>query len=196
MLENYREFMKGFSSILDKLESNNNEVIITGDFNIDLLKINDKPIISEYFDLLTSHSFYFKITVPTRLIHNYGTLMDNILCKLTTTTLKITSGVLIKKFSDHQPYFILRNNINVIDQPPVFVRITKQDKDSLINFQNEISGSDELNTLFENLMVDPNINYNILHKVLLNAKNKHMKSKLVKYNKYKHKRIMESHIEL
>ncbi len=79
-------------------------------------------------------------------------------------------------FSDHQPYFILRNNINVIDQPPVFVRITKQDKDSLINFQNEISGSDELNTLIENLMVDPYINYNTLHKILQNAKNKHMPS--------------------
>ncbi len=36
-------------------------------------------------------------------------------------------------------------------------------------------------------MVDPNINYNSLHKVLQNAKNKHMPSKVVKYNKYKHK---------
>ena len=188
LLENYREFMKEFSSILDKLESNNNEVIITGDFNIDLLKINDKPIISEYFDLLTSHSFYPKITVPTRLTNNHGTLIDNILCKLTTTTLEITSGVLIKKFSDHQPYFILLDNIIVTDPPPVFVRITKQDKDSIINFQNEISGSDELNTLIENLMVDPNINYNTLYKVLQNAKNKHMPSKVVKYNKYKHKK--------
>ncbi len=78
LLKNYREFIKEFSSILDKLESNNNVVIITGDFNIDLLKINDKPIISEYFDLLTSHSFYPKITVPTRLTNNHGTLIDNI----------------------------------------------------------------------------------------------------------------------
>ncbi len=28
--------------ILNKLESNKNETIITGEFNIDLLKINDK----------------------------------------------------------------------------------------------------------------------------------------------------------
>ncbi len=46
LLKNYNEFMKEFSSILDKLESNNNEVIITGNLNIDLLKINYKPIIS------------------------------------------------------------------------------------------------------------------------------------------------------
>ncbi len=110
--------------------------------------------------MLRSHSFYPKITVPTRLINSHGTLIDNILCKLTTTTLEITSGVLIKKVSDHLPYFILLNNINVTDPPPVFVRITKQDTDSIINFQNEISGSDELNIQIENLMVDHKINYN------------------------------------
>ncbi len=36
--------------------------------------------------------------------------------------------------------------------------------------------------------MDPNINYNTLHKVLQNVKNKHMLSKVVKYNKYKHKK--------
>ncbi len=117
--------MKERSQILDKLESNSNEVIITCYFNLDLLKINDKPIISEYFDLLINHSFYPKITVPIRLTNNHGTLIDNILCKLTTTTLEITSGVLIKKCSDHQPYFILLNNINVTDPPPGFFKMPK-----------------------------------------------------------------------
>ncbi len=65
-LEHYKEFIDEFSYILDKLEKNKNEVIISGDFNIDLLKINDKQIISEYLDTLTSHSFYTKITVPNK----------------------------------------------------------------------------------------------------------------------------------
>ncbi len=38
--------------------------------------------------MLTSNSFYPKITVPTRLTNN---------CKLTNNTLDPTSGVLIKK---------------------------------------------------------------------------------------------------
>ncbi len=54
-----------FSAILENFEMNIKEVIITGDFNIDLLKVNDKHIISEYFDMLISYSFYPKITVPT-----------------------------------------------------------------------------------------------------------------------------------
>ncbi len=100
-LVHYKEFIDEFFYILDKLEKNKNEVIISGDFNIDLLKINDKQIISEYFDTLTSHSFYPNITVPTGLTNNNGTLIDNFLCKLTEATLDTMSGVLIKTFSDH-----------------------------------------------------------------------------------------------
>ncbi len=61
--ENF-EFYNEFSPILEKSEMNNKEVIITGDFNIDLLKVNDQHIISEYFCMLTSYSLYAKIAVP------------------------------------------------------------------------------------------------------------------------------------
>ncbi len=61
--------------------------MVTGDFNIDVLKINDKHIKGEYFDKLTSHSFYPTITVPTRLTNNNGRLIDNLICKLTECTL-------------------------------------------------------------------------------------------------------------
>ncbi len=53
-VEFYNEFITEFSPILENFEMNNKEVIVTGDFNIDLLKVNDKHIISEYFDMLTS----------------------------------------------------------------------------------------------------------------------------------------------
>ncbi len=62
------------SPILKSLEKNNSEAIISGDFNIDLLKLNDKQVIYEYFDMLTNHSFYPKITPPTRLSNKHGTL--------------------------------------------------------------------------------------------------------------------------
>ncbi len=66
----------------------------------------EKIAISEYFDILTSNSFYPKITVPTRLSSNHGTLIDNFFCTLTENTLDTTFHVLTNKFSDHQPYFI------------------------------------------------------------------------------------------
>ncbi len=47
--------------------------------------------------MLTSNSFYPKITVPTWLKNTHNTLIDNFVYKLTDNPLDITSGVLIKK---------------------------------------------------------------------------------------------------
>ncbi len=89
---------KNLPLFLAILKTNNKDVILAGDFNIDLLKINEKNIISEYFNMLTSNSFYPKITVPTQLTNTCGTLIDNFLCKLTdNNTINTTSGVLIKQ---------------------------------------------------------------------------------------------------
>ncbi len=187
--EFYNEFINAFSPILENFEMNNKEVIVTDDFNIDLLKVNDEHIISEYFDMLTSYSFYPKITVPTRLTNNHGTLIDNFLCKLAKSTIHTTAGVLIKKFSDHQPYFIHLNNVQIRDSLPVFVKVTKQDNESRHNFYNELLTSNELLTLQDSLNENTNnTSYIILHQVIQNAKTKHMPSKFVKWNKYKHKK--------
>ena len=61
------------------LNNNRKEVIIAGYYNIDLLKINE-PIISEYFDTITSHGFFPKITLPTRIWDHHGTIIDNCIC--------------------------------------------------------------------------------------------------------------------
>ncbi len=141
LIDSYNEFIREIFPILEQLENNKNEVIIAGDFNIDLLKINDKQVICEYFDTLTSHGFYPKITLPTRLSNTHGTLMDNFLCKLSETTLDTTTGILIKMFSDHQPYFILLKNIKHKDHKPQYVTICKHDSKSIQNFQQEILNS-------------------------------------------------------
>ncbi len=97
IIEKYIEFIDEFTPILNTLEANSNDVIIAGHFNIDLLKVNDKHVFSDYFDMLTSHSFYPNITLPTTLSNNNGTLIANFLCKLTESTLETTSGILINK---------------------------------------------------------------------------------------------------
>ncbi len=52
-------------------------------FQFRLPKINDKHVFSEYFDLVISHNSYPKITLPTKLSNENGTLSDNFFCKLT-----------------------------------------------------------------------------------------------------------------
>ena len=63
--ENYRQFIDEFTTVLAKLEISHSDVIMAGDFNIDLLKIHEKRIFGDYFDAITGHSFFPKITLPT-----------------------------------------------------------------------------------------------------------------------------------
>ena len=126
-IDKYSEFTQEVGETLKVLASSNNEAIIAGDFNIDLLKINDRPIFSDYFDMLMSNSFYPKITLPTRLSNNHGTLIDNILCKLSETTLDTVSGILINKFSDHQPCFTILKSIQDKYHIPKYVEVNRRD---------------------------------------------------------------------
>ena len=184
--DHYKEFCEQFEAHLKNFESNNTDVLIAGDFNIDLLKVNNTQAISDYFDMITSHSFYPKITLPTRLTNNNGTLIDNILCKLTETTLDTTSGVLLDKISDHFPYFTVLNNITIKDPPPRYIRISKSDTDSINKFQKHLERSNELQSLNDLPTLNPNINYNILHEAIQTAKTLHLPEKIVRFDKHKH----------
>ncbi len=157
--------------------------LLAGDFNINLLKINKKPKISEYFDMLTNHSFFPKISLSIK----HGTLIDNFVCKLTENTIHITSGILVKKFfSDHQPNFTLLDKFSINNATSKYININKPDSESKKKFKEELQESIKRLNLDIDPNLDPNINYNILHDTIQSAKELHLPSKIVRYNKYKH----------
>ena len=154
--ENYQTFTDEFANKLVYLNNNRNEVIIAGYYNIDLLKINDKPITSEYVDTITSHGFFPKITLPTRLSDHHGTLIDNLLCKLCKGFLKSTSGILISNISDHFPYFISIENTQPVNAVPKFIHIKKNNPESMMTFKTELMKFDIYNNLNKDVFADPN----------------------------------------
>lgn len=183
-----RQFLNEFEPVLKNLESSKYDVAVTGDFNIDLLKVNTDPVVSEFFDLLTNHSFFPKITLPTRLSRSRGTLIDNIFCKLSEHTFDTDSNILIKKFSDHQPYFTFIDNAVSENKNPKYITITKNDSESQSNFFNELKNDPNLCNFENDLDIDPNISYNKLHTIIQLAKEKHMPTKKVRFKRYKHKK--------
>ena len=123
----YKKFNDEFASILSHIE-----VIIAGDFNIILLKINEKEYCSEFYTL-TGFSFFPKITFPTRFSSLNGTLIDNLFGKICELMLESTAGILIKQFSDHHPYFKFTDNAPVKKCPPKLIKIHIQNEIAMWN---------------------------------------------------------------
>ena len=132
------EFAKQLIPLLEKTNKEKKPVLVTGDFNIDLLKINQDKNINEYFDSITDNNFMPLITLPTRITSTSKTLIDNILHNQFTPN--IQSGNLSVSISDHIPQFAIipiKNKNFLPKKHNIFVRDFKNiNKTELIsNFQ-------------------------------------------------------------
>ena len=91
--------------LLHKVSSEKKQVLLLGDFNIDLLKCNDDHQVMSFLDILGSHLVAPQILLPTRITEHSKTLIDNILSSPTESG--TISGNLIYAISDHLPQFCL-----------------------------------------------------------------------------------------
>ena len=66
-----RQFINELTVLITNIE-NKNEVILAGDYNLNLLKINENKVCSD-FVMLTTQSFYLQITVNKFLSYNWYT---------------------------------------------------------------------------------------------------------------------------
>lgn len=67
--------------ILNTAKSNSN-IIINGDFNIDLIQINERAKFQKYFDLFVTNGLFPLITLPTRESKHNATLINKIFYKV------------------------------------------------------------------------------------------------------------------
>ena len=100
-------------------------IIIAGDYNIDLLKVKQKPTFNQYLDTLISLNFFPKITLPTRLSNKHGTLIDNFLCTFSHGFLQTTAGIVPCSISDHFPYFLCLDVSPYTNKNPQYVKVKK-----------------------------------------------------------------------
>ena len=91
-------FVDQFSSLLNSIRMPKLTSYICGDFNVNLSKINTERHCNAY-DMIISHDFFPRITLPTRMSDESSTLIDNIISN--DVDMIDTSGVLVKQISDH-----------------------------------------------------------------------------------------------
>ena len=64
--------------LLDKLSNENKDIMIMGDFNINLINYNDDKNAGNFLDTMFTQSLLPYITTPTRITRNTKTLINNI----------------------------------------------------------------------------------------------------------------------
>ena len=95
---------------MNSLDMPNHNVILAGDYNIYLLKVNENILYGEFLDLLMSHSLNPQITLPTRLSKITVPVIDNIFCKLFNPSVSTCAGIHINILSDHQPCLFIHRH--------------------------------------------------------------------------------------
>ena len=187
-IENIETFISEFEPVLNHLNKTKAEVMIGGDWNINLLDINKKSAFSNFLDMMLNMSFSPKINFPTRFSSRSASLIDNIYCKLSNKTMDTFSGILFTGVSDHLPYFVCLNNIlKQTDPNPKFVKCRINKPEAIKNLTEDLIRSNIYDSLDKELEQDPNKNYDVLIEKVTKLKEKHFPFKLVKFNKHKHK---------
>ena len=93
--------------MLLEYQSTSQKTYICGDFNIDLLKVNDLKFNKEYCHDILSAGYIPTITLPTRLSAS-SSLIDNIFT--TNVSTDISACILNVHISDHQPVSLFSND--------------------------------------------------------------------------------------
>ena len=103
-------FCQYLEKTLQKIAKKNTLTFIVGDFNYDLLKVDNDKFAATFLNTMMANSFQPCILEPTRLIAgNRPTLIDNIF--FNSIEKEVYSGNLMNKLSDHLPQFILVKGI-------------------------------------------------------------------------------------
>ena len=102
-------FIGDIDPVFKKLNDEKKQIYIMGDFNIDLLKVDDHRPTHDYLELIFSYSLLPTIYKPTRITETTATIIDNI---LTNDENVIKSSILVTDITDHMPTVLTtRNNL-------------------------------------------------------------------------------------
>ena len=95
--------------------------------------------------------------------------------------------LLLNKISDHLPYFISMNNVNIKhNNTKRIIKIKQQNESNVATFKADISHANFDSKLDLRINADPNVNYDILELIITDAANEHLPTKTIIVNKHKH----------
>ena len=182
------QFKDEFRILLTSLSRLTGTCAVAGDFNLNILKINERSVISDFFDMMVDHSFYPRITLPTRFSKKSCSLLDQIYVKQSDDSTPNDSLLLFSALSDHFACISSITKRSLEIGPDVASKRRVCDENAILAFSGDIRAEYFLNICNIDPHSDPSPNYDIIHNRIQESLDKHMPLKNVKFNKYKHKK--------
>ena len=116
-----KKFQEQFLLTLNKLAHGKLDFVISGDYNVDLLKHEIKQTVNDYINAVHTEGCFNIINKPTRITDTSATLLDHV---YTNVSQNISSrGILTFEILDHLPTFC-----SLTSKP-----ILKQEKNLIMN---------------------------------------------------------------
>ena len=140
------------NEIFDRFKVNNTNTIITGDFNICLMKQDQHRDTSEFVDIMHSFHFYPLITRPTRVNNQNNSLIDYIWTNILSDYL---SGVIDIDITDHFPIFAVFKSFKSKANEKMTIKFRDLSSINIESFKNIINNTNWNNVLGDNF--NPNI---------------------------------------
>ena len=181
-LSNVQDFLNTLNDTINVIK-NYSDIILTGDFNINMLKTNSNNYSARLMDIMITNGFSPKITLPTRVCKTVASLIDNVFYKGKDND--TISGIIKSTMSDHYPMFTLfnysktKNTVEIIKTRPI-------QNQNINTFLHDLNNEDwnHIQSL-PSTQVDEK--YNKFLEKYSYLFNKHFPIKEVKFNKYRHK---------
>ena len=168
--------------LLDKLSNENKDIMIMGDFNINLINYNDDKNTGNFLDTMFSHSFLPYVTTPTRITRNTKTLIDNIYYNKPLNN--IISGNLSSIISDHLIQFLIEP-LDFSEKSSKMINRQRCYK----NFDKLKFKADLVKVNWDGFCLTSNPNDTLAHflKIVNKLLDKHAPYKAIKYSKIRYK---------
>jgi hypothetical protein len=186
LTEAKQQFIHEFSQTPHHLQNTKYPTIVTGDFNLDLLTVNNNTTVSLFLNSIISTGHTPLITYPTRLTDHSCTLIDNIFCNK-TNAIEMKSGILTTQISDHQLYFTqlsLKTPTNT--KKKITLTLRHPNMNELIKA--DLQNMNIITQMNPNQTDDPTINYDVIEAVLTSLIDKYTTTRTVTFDKHKHKK--------
>ena len=154
-ITSFSDFIDYMEKTLSIIASENKDLYLCGDFNFDLLKLNENKKTERFFELMYSYGLFHQISIPTRVTDKTATIIDNIFTN--NILCKKFSGNITTDFSDHYSQYLsierqkfdVKENIIYKRDYTNFSRESFRDDVSIQNFNNNYTNvNDKFNDFF------------------------------------------------